>query len=958
MAINPQKLLPQSKGVASTLANFSGVSSGLSIRKKTTDVNRITQLSVKYNEQNVDVVRSSLVNIDALLKTVLTEDRNTTELKRRRKEREEFEERESNLEVPREQKKFRLPAVSLPGMSFLDRIKRFLLFTGIGWLFTNFQNQLPKLLGIIKIITPIYGVVENVFKFILSSVVSFIERGYEAYDKVRALVKNIGGEGAQQSFDALSTKLNEYINYILVGGLALTGAINAFASNVSKLKPQPQPQKPVTGTRPTVTRGAGGAPVRTGAARVTTSGGKLAQRQIAKNILRTTVKPALSRLPVVGALIEFGLSWALGDPVGKAAFRGIGSLIVGAVGTAIGGPIGAAIGGLLGGEIGGRLYDTFFGGQKPPAYRNGGRVIKAYAKGGGILGDYGLGRTLEVERSRRPAPPPQSTQPGRDVGGAKEIKKLFPNPNENILTYGKPNPFYALENTASDFKSAPYGLGSLMGAAIDVSLGQKLSNNTILNASVGLENMFYDNYDKDKNYIDVRSIIFGVVRSAADSALNNIQNQLSKGKGKKEEEKKEKPSDQTQSSQRDIQVPGGAPSGVDVSGAVVGYVGSTGRSSGPHIHIETGDGYSGKGGSIPKSVLDSIIVDGKTLSSYAQGDGIGAGRGHAGFDYAIRSGAPIVLKGGLKFVEYDEGYNAGYGNSLILSDSSGRKYLIGHLSGGPSDPGKIKELQDKQKTSSATKLDDTSGSKMSEPSAPVGAGNISNVQKQALNILSKYESASSGGYNAVNQIGVAGGRGVLGYAGDFRQMKQHKGKSLTDMTIAEIMALQAEKPGMSNDEWIKQGRLHAVGRYQFIGGTLPGVVARAGVPTSAKFTPEIQDKLALQYLKEAGIGAWVGPADKATKAEREIIEQARKAKKGGDISRISSSDNYIPKQPSKYNTQSIETYPDYADGGMRTRVAIQRIFVEKMVPIPMGGNKNVTFPVSVGVNNSMSLSQG
>ena len=64
-------------------------------------------------------------------------------------------------------------------------------------------------------------------------------------------------------------------------------------------------------------------------------------------------------------------------------------------------------------------------------------------------------------------------------------------------------------------------------------------------------------------------------------------------KGKKEEEKKEKPSDQTQSSQRDIQVPGGAPSGVDVSGAVVGYVGSTGRSSGPHIHIETGDGYSG-----------------------------------------------------------------------------------------------------------------------------------------------------------------------------------------------------------------------------------------------------------------------------------------------------------------------------------------------------------------------------
>ncbi|NBR37694.1 MAG: hypothetical protein EBT80_10205, partial [Chitinophagales bacterium] len=81
---------------------------------------------------------------------------------------------------------------------------------------------------------------------------------------------------------------------------------------------------------------------------------------------------------------------------------------------------------------------------------------------------------------------------------------------------------------------------------------------------------------------------------------------------------------------------------------------------------------------------------------------------------------------------------------------------------------------------------------------------------------------------------------------------------------------------MSNKEWIRQGRLHAVGRYQFIGMTLPGVVKRSGIPITAKFTPEVQDLLALQYLKEAGIGAWVGPADKATRQERAIIEAARK----------------------------------------------------------------------------------
>lgn len=158
------------------------------------------------------------------------------------------------------------------------------------------------------------------------------------------------------------------------------------------------------------------------------------------------------------------------------------------------------------------------------------------------------------------------------------------------------------------------------------------------------------------------------------------------------------------------------------------------------------------------------------------------------------------------------------------------------------------------------------------------SGNISDKQRQALNILSKYESAGSGGYDAVNQIGTRGGRGVLpgSFSGDFKKMPQHGGRALTDMTIAEIMSLQASRPGMSNQEWIRQGRLHAVGRYQFIGMTLPGVVKRSGIPTSAKFTPEVQDLLALQYLKEAGIGAWIGPRDKATRQERAVIEAARK----------------------------------------------------------------------------------
>jgi len=155
-----------------------------------------------------------------------------------------------------------------------------------------------------------------------------------------------------------------------------------------------------------------------------------------------------------------------------------------------------------------------------------------------------------------------------------------------------------------------------------------------------------------------------------------------------------------------------------------------------------------------------------------------------------------------------------------------------------------------------------------------GGTGLTDIQKQALGILAKYESGAAG-YNAVNQIGTAGGRGVKGFSGDIRKMSQHKGRPLTDFTIAEIKALQFDDKSMSDDQWIKAGKLHAVGKYQFIGNTLPGVAKRAGIPDNAKFSEGAQDLMALQLMKERGISPWVGPSDKATAAERAIIAQAR-----------------------------------------------------------------------------------
>ena len=118
---------------------------------------------------------------------------------------------------------------------------------------------------------------------------------------------------------------------------------------------------------------------------------------------------------------------------------------------------------------------------------------------------------------------------------------------------------------------------------------------------------------------------------------------------------------------------------------------------------------------------------------------------------------------------------------------------------------------------------------------------ITDDERAALSVLAKYESGAAG-YDAVNQGGSNKGRTVLGYSGDIKGMSQHGGRSLTDMTIGEIKQLQYDDKSMSMDQWIAAGKLHAVGRYQFIGNTLPGVAARAGFGDDVKFTKAVQDK--------------------------------------------------------------------------------------------------------------------
>lgn len=146
-------------------------------------------------------------------------------------------------------------------------------------------------------------------------------------------------------------------------------------------------------------------------------------------------------------------------------------------------------------------------------------------------------------------------------------------------------------------------------------------------------------------------------------------------------------------------------------------------------------------------------------------------------------------------------------------------------------------------------------------------------QRASLNAIAPNESGAAG-YDAVNQGGSNDGKKALGFSGRYSQMPTARYKMpLTEMTLGQI--LQEGDPRYDTLRTAKDfqdaGGIHAVGRYQFVHDTLRALVERHGLPLNAKFTPQLQDYLAISLNNSSGSGQWVGP----NAAQREIIEAGR-----------------------------------------------------------------------------------
>jgi murein DD-endopeptidase MepM/ murein hydrolase activator NlpD len=561
--IDSKKLLPSStKGSAIDKPKFLVPIKNISTKKISgSDLKPIDKKT--ETSGSLVVLKKKIIKLDSLIQNNLLIDQKERTRKRKEEERSKVEKREADLEKGVKKNNVRINLISsIPGQSILDKINRFIGFTLLGYLFNKYGELLPKLMEFGKVLKPVAEFVESFAKNLLKGVIDFVEFGYKAYDKTRDFVKQIGGEGAQKTFDEFSKQLNLLLNGAIAASMLIasskpkptstgSGSFGAgYASGYAAGLSASRGGRPGAGFRdPSRYRSPGQARsggfdleqtrrINTQANSAAPTGPKGPLDRISRGIrgagaqletgtlfkrgagLQKSLYNApgkiksisskfgefggkiFGRIPIIGGLINFAISLALGEDPGRAAAKAVGSTAGAALGTFIPVPgVGTILGGILGDIAGGALYDTLIGNkQKPQGRAEGGQVTRG--------GQSTVAPSRRIKKPVRKAPPriqPQKTQPGKDVGGKLKIEELYGKDEP-----GKRSALRALRKSSDDVKKMKSinGLaGSMFGAGIDMALGQK----------------------PDKNLSRNLGNIFGsVIASAVDMELNNSFGDISK----------------------------------------------------------------------------------------------------------------------------------------------------------------------------------------------------------------------------------------------------------------------------------------------------------------------------------------------------------------------------------------------------------------------------------------------
>ena len=617
MAINSNKFLalPPSKTSSLAVDKKTSIIKSDKIFEKPKEKVKESNKSNKFKiDSRLLRIEKKVINIDNLLKDFLSIQKNKFKQQSKGQEEKTRQNREKELEKNvKKPSGVKLPEISKPKLGLFDWIKNFISNVILGFIAIRLIDQLPQLAKLIPIINGVMNFIIDWGGKLLNGLVTFIDWGYKAVDASRGFVSNVFGESGVKAFDNFANKFNDVIKYSLIAAMLISSAgddiIGGFGGGsgggnrqrgagpngafretggrggqyqgltysrildekgikhtldqsdnaimkryfqkygkdafINRFGEEGLKRLPGGMQRGILQKGA-----RSAFAGVLGKGG-------AKQVLKF-VRPFTKRLPIIGGLLDFGLSIALGESIGRAAFKAIGATLLGAVGTAVGSVVpiaGNLIGGIAGAALGdwagGALYDLFFGNKnnntkttKPE------QKIEKYDEGGVTRGGKYISstpqRTIKKKKiTRSISPPTSSLEPGRSVGGNSKLKTdssktvietYYPNSiNENEV-----KPYQYLHSSHKNISKISY-LGSLFGLVTKSILGDRPSPIDYLNVSEGLNSWIntilgklslgYANgglVDGDIENQDLRDWLSITIQNTVNPRINQVINDLMK----------------------------------------------------------------------------------------------------------------------------------------------------------------------------------------------------------------------------------------------------------------------------------------------------------------------------------------------------------------------------------------------------------------------------------------------
>ena len=495
--INSNKFIPQNKteneglssqrvSIASGIGNISSSSLNPSDVKPEGNKNQPKTLLFEVIE-----IRKNTLSILKIIKGNSSLLKKSEERKRKENERKKFEEKELRSEEKKNKLIPDFKPTEFPKMGFLDRIKQFLFYTLLGAAFTKFGKHIPKVLNFLKLLGPAFKNFETITGNILNGVVDFVGFGYKAYDQVKNIIAGISGDDTEKRLKEFDTQFNKFANLALIAGMAASGSADFSVGGGRKKE------------RLGVDRQTGQKVSKRTQARYLSQHGEKAYikkfgKRSYKGLTGKTAGrfggrlagKALGKVPIIGGLIDFIISTVIfKEKPGRAAAKAVGATIGSALGTFVPVPFaGTILGGILGDIVGGALYDSLVGGDKLKGKAQGGQVTR-----GKKSASSPISRTIKKTRTKPPRIQPQRTIPGKDIGGREEIKKLFPSPTDPR----QKNPLGVLETASKNYKEKVPLIGSIMGASLDSTMGQRPDPRTFKKIGTGFGHLIQNAIDAE-----------------------------------------------------------------------------------------------------------------------------------------------------------------------------------------------------------------------------------------------------------------------------------------------------------------------------------------------------------------------------------------------------------------------------------------------------------------------------